>query len=87
MKKRRGEADAVAKLETGFRKVEERVSALREENAALKERVRALEGELAEARRAAQDSGRFHGEKLRMREKIEKIMKELETIDYANKGN
>jgi len=67
-------------LEARFAAVEKRVLALVEENKSLKGLIRALEEELEQARRNARELEHFHGRKLHIREKIEKILQELETV-------
>jgi chromosome segregation ATPase len=63
-----------------FAVIEERVRALRAENDHLASRVSDLEEELAQARRAAQELEQFRGRKLHIRERIENILRTLESI-------
>ncbi len=65
-------------IEERFAEVEKRVRALVSGNAALKRQVRELERELAEARREARDLQHFHGKRMHVREKIERILSALE---------
>lgn len=65
-------------LEARFAEVERRVKALVAENRALHGRIRELEGELAQAQRAVREQENEHGKKLRIREKVEGMLKELE---------
>ncbi len=67
-------------LETGFAEVEKRVKILIEDNAGLRKRITALERELAEARLQSEELQNFHGKKLHIREKIERILHSLEAI-------
>jgi chromosome segregation ATPase len=65
-------------IEERFAEAEKRVRGLVSENAALRNRVRELERELDEVRREARDLGHFHGKRLHVREKIERILSALE---------
>lgn len=67
-------------LDEKFLLIEKRVRALLAENSGLCARVRELERELAEARSAAGELALIRGEKLLLREKIEKILQTLESI-------
>lgn len=80
--RRSGREDAVAvkDLETQFAEVVERVSNLTAENRGLKRLVRKLEHELTEARREAKGMHLFHGKRMHIKEKIEKILSALETV-------
>ncbi len=63
-----------------FAVIEERVRALRTANDHLAARVSDLEEELAQARREAQELEQFRGRKLHIRERIENILRTLESI-------
>ncbi len=67
-------------LETQFAEVVNRVSSLTAENRGLKRLVRKLERELDEARREAKGMHLFHGKRMHIKEKIEKILSVLETV-------
>jgi predicted nucleic acid-binding Zn-ribbon protein len=68
----------VKDLEDKFVEVEKRVKALVSENADLKKRVSGLERELTAARRESRELENFHGKRLHIREKIERILHALE---------
>lgn len=67
-------------FELKFREIEKRIQRIVTENSSLKKRVYDLEHELGQARREAQGVELFHGKKIHVREKIEKILKSLEGI-------
>ena len=67
-------------LEVRFGVIESRVKALVAENKSLKARVSELEEELAQAKRDAVELEHFHGKKLHIREKIERILQQLDTV-------
>lgn len=67
-------------LEERFAEIEKRVQTLVSRNKGLTGRIDELERELAQARRDAQGMEHFHGKKLHIKEKIEKI---LQTLDAA----
>lgn len=68
-------------LEAKFAEVEKRVKALVDENKGLKERALELEQELARARREAQELQNFHGKRMHIREKVERILSALEAAE------
>ena len=65
-------------IEAKFSEIEKRVRGLVSENADLRKRVSQLEQELALVRREALNMEHFHGKKLHIREKIERILNSLE---------
>ncbi len=65
-------------LENKFEEVEKRVEALVLENRDLAKRVSELEQELSRARRESQELENFHGKKMHIREKIERVLQALE---------
>ena len=67
-------------LETGFVEVEKRVKALIEDKLRLKKRVAELEEELSLVRRKSEELEAFHGKRVFIREKIERILHSLETV-------
>jgi hypothetical protein len=67
-------------LEVRFGVIEQRVKTLVAENKGLKARVSELEEELAQAKRDALELEQFHGKKLHIREKIEKVLQQLDTV-------
>jgi hypothetical protein len=67
-------------LEVRFGVIERRVKALVAENNGLKARLSELAEELAQAKRDALELEHFHGKKLHIREKIERILKQLDTV-------
>jgi cell division septum initiation protein DivIVA len=68
----------VKDLESKFGEVEKRVKALVSENRDLAKRVSELEQELSRARRESQELENFHGKKMHIREKIERVLQSLE---------
>ncbi len=72
--------NAVQRIEADFAIVEQRVQALVIENRRLKERVRALEGELAQARRSSQDLEHLNSRRMHIREKVERVLQSLEAL-------
>lgn len=72
--------DAVKRIEAAFAIVEQRVQALANENRGLKERVRELEEELAQARRSSQDLEHLHSRRMHIREKVERVLQSLEAL-------
>lgn len=67
-------------LEARFAEVEKRVKTLVADNTRLRKRVSELERELKEARLQSEELRHFHGKKLHIREKIEKVLQSLETM-------
>ncbi len=63
-----------------FAEIEKRVKTLVAENADLKKRAAELERELAAIRRESQEIGDLHGKKMHVREKIERVLRALETV-------
>ncbi len=72
--------NAVQRIEADFAIVEQRVQALVIENRRLKERVRELEGELAQARRSSQDLEHLNSRRMHIREKVERVLQSLEAL-------
>ena len=68
-------------LEAGFAEIEKRVRTLVAENKKLKKRIVDLEGDLVQTRRAARELEHFHGKKMHIREKIERILSTLEALE------
>ena len=68
-------------LEERFAEIEKRVKALATENHSHKTRIRELEQELVQTRRDAQKSVQFHDKQLHLRERIEKILQDLEAVE------
>lgn len=71
-------ADRSGGIEEQFAEAERRVRAVVAENAELRSRLAGLEGELARLRREVQDLQHFHGKRMHVREKIERILQQLE---------
>jgi chaperonin cofactor prefoldin len=65
-------------LEDRFAMIENRVKMLVTRNKDLKNRIRELDQELAQVRRDVQNVEYFHGKKLHIKEKIERILQTLE---------
>lgn len=61
-----------------FTEVERRVRAIVAENRTLRGRIRELEDELERLRRDGREYENFHGKRIRVREKVERMLKELE---------
>ena len=72
-------------LEAGFAKVEKRVKTLIADNAVLRKRLAELEQELAQARQESEELENFHGKRLHIREKIERILHSLEAAGEKGK--
>lgn len=72
--------DAVKRIEAALAAVEQRVRSLVDENRGLKERVRELEGELAQARRSSQDLEHLNSRRMHIREKVERVLQSLEAL-------
>ncbi|HUK99295.1 MAG TPA: hypothetical protein VLX29_00395 [Nitrospirota bacterium] len=64
--------------EDRFAEIERRVRMLMVKNQDLKNRVKELDQELAQARRKANLVEHLHGEKIHIKEKIEQLLKSLE---------
>lgn len=67
-------------LEAGFNELEKRVSALLKDNAGLRKRIAELEQELSLARSEAGEVRNFRGKQLHIKEKIEKVLRQLEAL-------
>ncbi len=67
-------------LEAKFAEVEKRIQALVAENKGLTGRIRELEHELALARREAQELQNFHGKRMHIKEKIERVLQSMEAV-------
>ncbi len=68
-------------IEAGFSEIERRIKALNADNASLRKRVADLERELAQVRAVSGELQNFHGKRLHIREKIEKVLRSLESMD------
>lgn len=68
-------------LEADFSEVEKRIRALVHENAASKARIRELEQELAAAQLVARDMDHVRGKQHLIREKVERILLSLESME------
>jgi hypothetical protein len=71
----------VKSLEDKFAEIERRVKTLVAENRSHKKRVKELEKELNMTRHDAKKSAQFHDQQLQLRERIEKILKDLEGVE------
>ncbi len=69
---------SIKELEQKFAEVEHRVESVIAENRKMRDRIEALERELAQARKEAQELEHLHGKRLHIREKIEHILQTLE---------
>lgn len=63
-----------------FAEIERRIKKLVDESHAHKKRVRELEKELGQTRHVAQKSVKVHDKQVQLRERIEKILKNLEAV-------
>jgi hypothetical protein len=68
----------VKNLEEKFAEIERRVKALVTENRSHKKRVKELEKELTLTRNDVKKSAQFHDTQLHVRQRVEKILKDLE---------
>jgi cell division septum initiation protein DivIVA len=64
-----------------FAEIEKRIKTLVDENRSHKKRVRELEKELGQTRHVAQKSVKVHDKQVQLRERVEKILKDLEGIE------
>lgn len=72
-------------IEDKFAEIERRVKSLVSENKGLRGKVRDLERDLAQARREALELQNFHGKRMHIREKVEKILNAIENIGIEEK--
>ncbi len=73
--------DDMSDLADKFAEIEKRIKTLVEENRSHKKRVRELEKELSQTRNFAQKSVKVHDKQVHLRERIEKILKDLEGVE------
>ena len=71
----------MSNLAEKFVEIERRIKKLVDENRAHKKRVRELEKELTQTRHVAQKSVKVHDKQVHLRERIEKILKDLEGVE------
>jgi len=71
----------VKNLDEKFVEIERRVTALVTENRSHKKRVKELEKELNLTRHDVKKSAQVHDKQLHLREKVEKILKDLEAVE------
>ena len=64
-----------------FSEIERRIKKLVDENRSHKKRVRELEKELNQTRHVAQKSVKVQDRQLQLRERVEKILKDLEAVE------
>ena len=67
-------------LEDRFAEIERRVRSLVAENRAFAARINELERELAGARQESHTNEHFHETRMRLREKLENILRALESV-------
>jgi chromosome segregation ATPase len=67
-------------LEGQFAEIEKRVRALVAEDRVLRKRITELEQELALVRREARNVEHVHGKQLHIREKVERVLRNLEAL-------
>jgi hypothetical protein len=70
----------VKNLEEKFAEIERRVQVLVAENRSHKKRVKELEKELNLTRHDAKKSAQVHDKQLHLRQRVEKILKDLEAV-------
>jgi predicted nucleic acid-binding Zn-ribbon protein len=80
MQASRNEKNLVNNLEARFGVIEKRVKALMTENSDLKVRLGQLEEELVQAKHKALELEHFQGRILHVREKIERVLQQLDTV-------
>ncbi len=68
-----------------FSVIEKRVRALLESNSHLAARIKDLEQELAEARREVRELEHYRGRKLHVREKIENVLRILDSLGVKHR--
>ena len=71
----------MSNLAEKFAEIERRIKKLVDENRAHKKRVRELEKELTQTRHVAQKSVKVHDKQVHLRERVEKILKDLEGVE------
>jgi len=80
MQSSRSEQKLEKNLQARFDVIEKRVKALVAENKGLKARLSELEVELVQAKREALELEHFQGRMLHVREKIERILQQLDAV-------
>jgi hypothetical protein len=70
----------VNELESRFAEIEKRVRSLVADNGSLRKRVAELERELAHVRAEAGESRDFQTKQTRIREKVEQVLRSLESL-------
>jgi cell division septum initiation protein DivIVA len=71
----------MSNLAEKFAEIERRVKTLVAENHSHQKRVKELEKELNQTRHVAQKSVKVHDKQVQLRERVEKILKDLEGIE------
>lgn len=69
-----------------FSEIERRVKKLVDENKTFKKRARELEKELGQTSKVAQKSARARDQQVQLRERVEKILKDLEAVETGKTG-
>jgi DNA anti-recombination protein RmuC len=64
-----------------FSEIERRIKKLVDENRSFKKRSKELEKELGQTSKVAQKSAKSHDQKVQLRERVEKILKDLEAVE------
>ena len=86
MQSSRSEQKLEKNLQARFDVIEKRVKALVAENKGLKARLSELEAELVRAKREALELEHFQGRMLHVREKIERILQQLDAVGTKKIG-
>ena len=86
MQSSRSEQKLEKNLRVCFDVIEKRVKALVAENKGLKARLSELEVELVQAKREALELEHFQGRMLHVREKIERILQQLDAVGTKKIG-
>ena len=69
-----------------FTEIERRVKKLVDENKTFKKRARELEKELGQTSKVAQKSAKSRDQQVQLRERVEKILKDLEAVETRKTG-
>ena len=71
-------SEDISMLDDQFAEAERRVRAIVTENAGLRKQIGELEQELSRLRREVQELQHFHGKRMHVREKLERILQQLD---------
>jgi F0F1-type ATP synthase beta subunit len=73
--------DDMKNLADKFAEIERRIKKLVDENKTYKKRAREMEKELGQTRNVAQKSAKSRDQQVQLKERIEKILKDLEAVE------